>query len=323
MHAVESSDPAGLVVPLPGISRLQGSVGYASAAAPGKANEDFCAVSIPSDADGMERGAVLAVADGVSGAGSARVAAEATVRSLVRDYYATSREWSVGRALDRLLCAMNDWLWAENARYPDQDSVVCAVSLVVLRAQRYYLAHVGDTRVYRARGAVFQQLTTDHTWQRRDMRHVLRRAVGLDRRGPSARRRVSDGDGWGVGGAGRPDHDRDLAARVGSTHGSTDAGERFPRASGCIYGTQRCHGDRVPCRRTRVRRDDGTGDAFEHCTGAWRNCPGRGPPCDSPSLSLPSRRNVDILCQQLAIPSESSIVRAGEPFPHIETTEET
>ena len=181
MHAVESSDPAGLVVPLPGISRLQGSVGYASAAAPGKANEDFCAVSIPSDADGMERGAVLAVADGVSGAGSARVAAEATVRSLVRDYYATSREWSVGRALDRLLCAMNDWLWAENARYPDQDSVVCAVSLVVLRAQRYYLAHVGDTRVYRARGAVFQQLTTDHTWQRRDMRHVLRRAVGLDR----------------------------------------------------------------------------------------------------------------------------------------------
>jgi protein phosphatase len=27
---------------------------------------------------------------------------------------------------------------------------------------------------------LFQQLTADHTWQRRDMRHVLRRAVGLD-----------------------------------------------------------------------------------------------------------------------------------------------
>jgi len=181
MHAVESSDPAGLVVPLPGAVRLQGSVGYASAAAPGKANEDFCAVSIPSDADGMERGAVLGVADGVSGAGNARVAAEATVRSLVRDYYATPPEWSVGHALDRLLCAMNDWLWAENARYPDQDGVVCAVSLLVLRGQRYYLAHVGDTRVYRLRGTACKQLTTDHTWQRRDMRHVLRRAVGLDR----------------------------------------------------------------------------------------------------------------------------------------------
>jgi len=181
MHAVETSDPVGLIVELPGVARLQGSIGYASASAPGKANEDFCAVSIPSDADSMGRGAVLAVADGVSGGGGARIAAETTVRSLVRDYYATPPEWSVGRALDRLLCAMNDWLCAENARYPDQDSVVCAVSVVVVRAQRYYLAHVGDTRVYRLRGDVFKQLTTDHTWQRRDMRHVLRRAVGLDR----------------------------------------------------------------------------------------------------------------------------------------------
>jgi len=170
-----------LVVSLPGPLPLQAAVGYASAAAPGKPNEDFCAVLIPSDAAGVGRGVVLAVADGVSGSGRARVAAEATVRTLVRDYYATPPEWGVGRALDRLLCAINDWLWAENARYPEQDSVVCAVSLLVLRDQHYYLAHVGDTRVYRLRGAVFKQLTTDHTWQRRDMRHVLRRAVGLDR----------------------------------------------------------------------------------------------------------------------------------------------
>ena len=34
--------------------------------------------------------------------------------------------------------------------------------------------------VYRRRGGVFKQLTTDHTWERSDMRHVLKRAVGLD-----------------------------------------------------------------------------------------------------------------------------------------------
>jgi protein phosphatase len=129
----------------------------------------------------MERGVVMAIADGVSGSGAARMAAEATVRSLLLDYYATPREWSVGHALDRLLCAINDWLWAENARRPDQDGVVTAISMLVLRAGHYYLAHVGDTRVYRLRGNVFKQLTTDHTWQRRDMRHVLRRAIGLDR----------------------------------------------------------------------------------------------------------------------------------------------
>jgi protein phosphatase len=39
---------------------------------------------------------------------------------------------------------------------------------------------VGDTRVYRLRGRVLKQLTMDHTWPRRDMRHVPKRAVGLD-----------------------------------------------------------------------------------------------------------------------------------------------
>src|SRR5260221_5435574 len=42
------------------------------------------------------------------------------------------------------------------------------------------MAHVGDTRPYRRGGDVFKQLTTDHTWKRSDMRHVLKREVGLD-----------------------------------------------------------------------------------------------------------------------------------------------
>jgi protein phosphatase len=57
---------------------------------------------------------------------------------------------------------------------------VAAVSGLVLRGGQYFLAHVGDTRVYRLRGGALEQLTTDHTWPRRDMRHVLKRAVGLD-----------------------------------------------------------------------------------------------------------------------------------------------
>jgi protein phosphatase len=52
--------------------------------------------------------------------------------------------------------------------------------VLVLRGERYYLAHVGDTRVYRARGDALDQVTRDHTWPRRDMRHVVKRAVGLD-----------------------------------------------------------------------------------------------------------------------------------------------
>jgi serine/threonine protein phosphatase PrpC len=65
-------------------------------------------------------------------------------------------------------------------RQPEADGVVTTMSMLLFRGDYYYLAHVGDTRVYRKRGAVLKQLTVDHTWPRRDMRHVLKRAVGLD-----------------------------------------------------------------------------------------------------------------------------------------------
>ena len=184
MRTLDTSRPAWLRVPLPGpagaVQRLELRLGSASLAAPSKPNEDFYAAVAPSDADAIGRGVVLAIADGVSGGGSGRVAAETTVRCVAADYYAAPAHWSVGQSLDRLLRAANDWLWAQNGRRPDHDTVVAAVSLLVLRDGHYYLAHVGDTRVYRLRGGLFKQLSTDHTWQRRDMRHVLRRAVGLD-----------------------------------------------------------------------------------------------------------------------------------------------
>ena len=173
-----------LAIPLAGSlaprRRLELRLGAATLGAPGKVNEDFYGVVAPSDADSADRGVVLAVADGVSASGSGRAAVQCVVHSLTMDYYATPAHWSVGQSLDRLLRAVNEWLRAQHGRWPDHDGVVAAVSLLVLRDQRYYLAHVGDTRVYRLRGSLFQQLTTDHTWQRRDLRHVLKRAVGLD-----------------------------------------------------------------------------------------------------------------------------------------------
>lgn len=158
---------------------LQVRIGHASRGA-SKPNEDFYGIANPGAAAVASRGLAMAVADGVSGDGAARTGAEATVRSLLEDYYDTPEHWSIGRALDKVLRAINDWLVGENLRRPDGEGMVSTVSMLLFKGDHYYLAHVGDTRVYRRRKAVLKQLTTDHTWPRRDMRHVLRRAVGLD-----------------------------------------------------------------------------------------------------------------------------------------------
>jgi len=160
--------------------RLTISLGYASDAGRRERNEDFCGAVTPEDDQLNTKGILLAVADGVSGSGGGREAAECTVRNVLNDYYATPDTWEVAHALDKVLTAANRWLLSQGAQRRELHGMASTLSLVLLRGNRYFLAHVGDTRVYRLRDRHLEQLTTDHVWDRPDMHHVLKRAVGLD-----------------------------------------------------------------------------------------------------------------------------------------------
>ena len=161
--------------------RLQLRFGHASITVPGKSNEDFYGiVTAQEEPEARTRGIAVAIADGVSGSGGGRVASETTVRSLLRDFYAAPLQWNIAPTIDKVLRSVNDWLSAENARNPDLEGVVSTATMMLFKGNYYYLAHVGDTRVFCKRGQTWRQLTIDHTWQRGDMRHVLKRAVGLD-----------------------------------------------------------------------------------------------------------------------------------------------
>ena len=156
-------------------------IGYASASVGEKVNEDCFGVITPQEVpEAAKRGTAVALADGGSAGGTGRVASEVTVRTLLQDFYATPTQWSVERSIDTVLCSVNDWLYVQNGRDPEFDGVVSTLSMLLFGGGRFHLAHVGDTRVYRWQSGALERLTADHTWPRRDMRHVLRRAVGLD-----------------------------------------------------------------------------------------------------------------------------------------------
>lgn len=159
---------------------LQFAVGHVTRTGKRERNEDFVGAVTPDGQELAVRGALLAVADGVSGAGAGREAAEYTVRGLLADYYATPETWGVTVALDRVLAAINRWLMAQGAVDKSRAGMATTLSLLVLRGNRYIIGHVGDTRVYRLRHHELSLLTQDHVWDRPDMRHVLKRAVGLD-----------------------------------------------------------------------------------------------------------------------------------------------
>ncbi len=160
--------------------KLRFSSGECSVTGPRPRNEDYIGLVTPADAQLEIKGALLAVADGISGGAGGAEAAEMTIRTLCADYYATPDTWTIQHALDKVLLAANRWVLSQARKHQHMAGMATTLSLLVLRGQRYVLAHVGDSRIYRLRAQSLQCLTTDHVWDRPDMRHVLKRAVGLD-----------------------------------------------------------------------------------------------------------------------------------------------
>jgi serine/threonine protein phosphatase PrpC len=160
---------------------LKINIGQATESGARERNEDFCGAVTPVSEQLATKGALLALADGVGGNAGGREAAEMTVRGVLSDYYATPDTWETTAALDKVLTALNRWVLSQAARQREMAGMATTLSLLVLRGKRYVTAHVGDSRIYRLRGGELQQLTTDHVWDRPDMRHVLKRAIGLDK----------------------------------------------------------------------------------------------------------------------------------------------
>jgi protein phosphatase len=154
-------------------------LGYAGESCGKEVSEDFFDLACPEPTDREASGLVFALADGMSG-GAGRRAAETCVRSVLSDFYAAPAAWGIGYRLDKIIASVNGWLLSHNVRAGDGQWMFSTLSVLVLRGDEFHVAHVGDTRIYRLRKGGRERMTTDHVWPRRDMRNVLRRAVGLD-----------------------------------------------------------------------------------------------------------------------------------------------
>jgi len=155
---------------------LQLSFAEASAIGPREENQDALRLVTPAAELAASKGFLFAIADGVSQCADGGLAARTTLQALALDYYATPQTWSVAQSLDRLLLAQNRWLQANGGGLP----LLTTVSALVLRGQRFTLAHVGDCRVYRWHAEQLQRISEDHVWEQPGMQHVLKRALGLD-----------------------------------------------------------------------------------------------------------------------------------------------
>lgn len=151
-------------------------IGHASQRGSRAHNEDFAgALREPG------RGLVAAIADGVSGGGRGREAAQTTVMGLLADFFAAPPTWETTVVFDRLVGAQNAWLAAQNGRAgKGGDTAMTTLTALALEGHGVTIAHVGDTRAWRLRGDELMQLTHDHRFESIDFASRLTRAIGLD-----------------------------------------------------------------------------------------------------------------------------------------------
>ncbi|MGB4344354.1 MAG: protein phosphatase 2C domain-containing protein, partial [Moraxellaceae bacterium] len=144
-------------------------------------NEDAHGIRIPMDTAQTSKGVALALADGVSGAGEGRRAAEVSVQGFLADYYATPDMWTVKTSAFRVLAALNRWLYGQGQQYTQiHQGFLTTFAALVLRSQTAHLFHVGDTRIQRLRGSTLEPLTMDHATRVGAEKTYLTRAFGMD-----------------------------------------------------------------------------------------------------------------------------------------------
>ena len=128
-----------------------------------QANEDSGRHTRPNDPEILRRkGTLTVVADGMGGHLAGEVASRMAIE-LVSDLYYNDDRRATGAALKNAIEIANQVIY--NRASADEKLFGMGTTIVALVVQNRaaFVAHVGDSRVYRLRGQEFDQLTFDHS----------------------------------------------------------------------------------------------------------------------------------------------------------------
>lgn len=152
--------------------------GYSTAGIKPK-NQDAFAAHQPKSYDRIHKGVAVTIADGLSCSEHSAEASQMCVTNFIEDYYSTPDSWSVRTSASRVLNALNTWLahHGSNPHY-STNSFSTTFSTAIFKSTSAHLFHVGDSRIYRYRNHVLEQLTQDHSLAREGSSPILTNAIG-------------------------------------------------------------------------------------------------------------------------------------------------
>ena len=160
--------------------------------------DDYVALGGKESPPGVD--ALLVVADGMGGHAAGEVASKMTVDGIVQSLNDQSGESSklegnaFGVFLGKVLEDVNQEVW-QAAQEDDKRGMGTTCTLVAVRGDQLFLAHIGDSRAYLLRDGELHQASKDHSWVEDAVdqgvitreqarihpnRNVITRAIGLE-----------------------------------------------------------------------------------------------------------------------------------------------
>jgi len=159
-------------------------------------NEDKFDFFLPDDGETLAaKGRLWAVADGMGGHNAGQVASEATLKTVVRNYFQAAGN-DVSASLKGALAEANVLLTQAARQFPDRGGMGTTATIAVVKGNALTIGHVGDSRAYLLReGQEVRQITQDHSWVEEQVRrgglsraeaesspyrNVITRSVGME-----------------------------------------------------------------------------------------------------------------------------------------------
>ncbi|MBZ5487975.1 protein kinase [Halomonas aquamarina] len=161
-----------------GHAQLLISYGQAFVAPDRRSHRSSMSVRFPDASLLKVKGGCAVISDSVSRNTLAKQAGDLSVRGFLADYFSTPDHWDTKTSATRVLRALNSWCYSQS-QHVREGGFVSSMSVVVFRKREAHLFHMGDTLVFRLRGAEFEQLTRDHITDIGGY-HYPSRALGMD-----------------------------------------------------------------------------------------------------------------------------------------------
>ncbi|MGJ7457560.1 protein kinase domain-containing protein [Halomonas sp. MA07-2] len=161
-----------------GSAQLSLSYGQAFVAPDRRHHRSSMSVLLPQAGQLNAKGACAVISDSTQRNSMAKQAGDLSVRGFLADYYSTPDHWDVKTSATRVLRALNGWCYSQS-QWVTEGNYVSSLSAMIYRGRNAHLFHLGDTLVFRLRGAEFEQLSRDHVTDLGGYRYPSR-ALGMD-----------------------------------------------------------------------------------------------------------------------------------------------